>query len=495
VICYHEDWGVIKFFFLHSLSHISELCAGRDVCEKRNIRSNAVSFLMCISDKQIRFNSTHQTTEILKTCESTRLKLAKADNGLPRRLMKITEIKTFLMQAGSPTETAWSAAGSGGMSTAGARNWCFVKVYTDAGVTGIGECSGWPRVAEAAVRDLSHVLIGQNPQDIERLWQRMSVAIMGHGQTGVVGYGAIAGLDMALWDIKGKVLNTPVWNLLGGKVRDRIRAYSHASTVENAKSLVARGYTAIKTGGVANPLEKLADLRAALGEEIDLMVDLHGPPWLTAADAISMCREMEQFHPLFVEEPVAPEAIDAFRRVRDRTSVPLAAGERLAGLFGERQLIVEGLVDVIQPDTGRAGGLTQLKKIAALAEAHFIDVAPHAGTLGPIAEVAAVHFLASIPNALILERFEDDWPGKNAVVRPNLESKNGYLTVPDLPGLGVDIDEDFVNSLPSERNCRLPISKGSGAYAAGTEEESVYFQARSKRQQYFSLNSTKKDKS
>lgn len=403
--------------------------------------------------------------------------------------MKITAIKTFLMQAGSPKETAWSAGPLGGMSTAGARNWLFVKVYTDDGVTGIGECSGWPRVTETAVRDLEHILVGQDPAHIERLWQRMHLAMMGHGQTGVLGYGALSGLDMALWDIKGKVLSTPVWNLLGGKVRDRVRAYSHASTVENALDLVARGYTAIKTGGVADPLGKLADLRAALGDDIDLMVDLHGPPWLTSADAIAMCRELEQFKPLFVEEPVAPEDIAGMRRVRDHTSVPLAAGERLAGLFGQRALIEDGLVDVIQPDTGRSGGLTQLRKIAALAEAHFVGVAPHAGTLGPVAEVAAVHFLASIPNALILERFEDDWPGKQSVIINPLVCRDGHLQVPDLPGLGVDIDEDFVAAHPSERNCRLPISHGGGAYTPGTEEEAVYFQARARRLSYFKRSS------
>lgn len=402
--------------------------------------------------------------------------------------MKIAKIQTFLMQAGVPSETAWSAAAQGGMSTAGARNWLFVKVHTDAGITGIGECSGWPRVVETAVRDLEHILVGEDPTHIERLWQRMRVAMMGHGETGVVGYGAMAGLDMALWDIKGKALNTPVWNLLGGKVRDTVRVYSHASSVERAQALVAKGYTAIKTGGVANPLEKLAMLRSSLGPDVDFLVDLHGPPWLQAADAIALCREMEQFRPLFVEEPVAPEYADAFRRVRDKTTVPLAAGERLAGLWAERALIEENLVDVIQPDTGRSGGLTQMRKIAALAEAHFITVAPHAGTLGPVAEVAAVHFLASIPNALILERFEDDWEGKRKTVISPIECANGFIRVPDAPGLGVEINEEFIASHPSQCNVRLPISHGSGAYAPGTESESVYYQARFQRQNYFSTH-------
>ncbi len=392
------------------------------------------------------------------------------------------------MQAGAPAETAWSAASQGGMSTAGSRNWLFVKVHTDAGITGIGECSGWPKVVETAVRDLERILVGEDPTHIERLWQRMRVAMMGHGETGVVGYGAMAGLDMAFWDIKGKALGTPVWNLLGGKVRDTIRVYSHASSVERAQALVAKGYTAIKTGGVANPLEKLATLRSALGADIDFLVDLHGPPWLQAADAIALCREMEQFRPLFVEEPVAPDNVEVFRRVRDKTSVPLAGGERLAGLWAQRPLIEGNLVDVIQPDTGRSGGLTQMRKIAALAEAHFITVAPHAGTLGPVAEVAAVHFLASIPNALILERFEEDWEGKHQVLSSSLRCVNGFIHVPNLPGLGIELNEDFIMSHPSVCNVRLPISRGSGAYAPGTEVESVYYQARFQRKNYFSVN-------
>lgn len=404
--------------------------------------------------------------------------------------MEITSIQTFLMQAGSPMETAWAGATQGGMSVAGARNWLFVKVHTDAGITGIGECSGWPRVVETAVRDLAEILVGEDPTHIERLWQRMHVAMMGHGQTGVVGYGALSGIDMALWDIKGKVLETPVWNLLGGKVRDRVRAYAHASTVASAHACVAQGYTAIKTGGVANPLEKLAALRNALGEDIDLLVDLHGPPWLTPADAIALCREMEHYHPLFVEEPVAPEAVDGLRRLRDRTCVPIAAGERVASIWGGRTLIEEGLVDVIQPDTGRCGGLTQMRKMAAMAEAHFITVAPHAGTLGPVAEVAAVHLLAAIPNALILERFANDWEGKSKAVTSSLRLENGFLIVPDAPGLGVDIDEDYIAAHPSERNVRVGIVPGAGAYAKGTEHESVYFQARYRRPRYFTTSVT-----
>ena len=163
--------------------------------------------------------------------------------------MKITDVKTFLMQAGSPPLSGAWAANFDTIAT-GWRNWLFVKVYTDEGITGIGECSGWPRVIETAIQDLKSVLIGEDPRHIERLWQKMQVAIMGHGVSGVVGAGAQTGIDMALWDIKGKALNTPVWNLLGGKIRDKVRIYAHASTPEVALLLKAQGVTAIKAGGL-----------------------------------------------------------------------------------------------------------------------------------------------------------------------------------------------------------------------------------------------------
>ncbi len=304
--------------------------------------------------------------------------------------MKITKIKTFLMQAGTAKESAWSAGGAKpGMSIVGSRNWLFVKVYTDEGVTGIGEASGWPRVVETAINDLAHELIGEDPRDIERLWHKLFLARMGHGLTGVVGSGAIGGLEMALWDIKGKVLNTPVWNLFGGRFRDRIRLYGHASTPEKALSLKARGYTAVKTGGVSGVVEKVDAIRRAVGSGMDIAVDLHGPPWLTTADALTMGKALEPYDLLFLEEPVAPENIEGLARLRDKLDLPLAAGERMTMIWESRVLIERDLVDVIQPDTGRFGGLTQMRKLAAMAEAHHIMMAPHSGSLGPVAEVAA----------------------------------------------------------------------------------------------------------
>ncbi|MBM3523439.1 MAG: mandelate racemase/muconate lactonizing enzyme family protein, partial [Alphaproteobacteria bacterium] len=274
--------------------------------------------------------------------------------------MKITGIKTFLMHAGSPSLKRWAADGSFGTQSfsknlTGTRNWLFVKVTTDEGIVGLGECSGWPRVIETAVRDIAPLLVGEDPTHIERLWQKMQIAIMGHGMTGVVGAGAMTGIDMALWDIKGKALGVPVWNLLGGKMRDRIRLYGHANTPESALSLKERGFTAFKCGGVSNPVAKVALLREAVGDEMDVAIDLHGPPWLTPADAAQVCRALEPYRMMWVEDPIAPEQLEGFRRIRDVSCVPLAAGERQATIFGERELIERELVDVIQPDTGRAG--------------------------------------------------------------------------------------------------------------------------------------------
>ncbi|WP_376099051.1 mandelate racemase/muconate lactonizing enzyme family protein [Roseomonas sp. CCTCC AB2023176] len=389
---------------------------------------------------------------------------------------RITGIRTFLMQAGPLGASAWGEVKTS--ITTKTRNWLFVKVDTDAGISGVGEGSGWPRVVRTAVEDMAHVVIGEDAFDIERLWQKMHVAMMGHGNSGVVGQGAIGAIDMALWDIKGKALGVPVWQLLGGRVRDRVRAYAHASTPEAARDAVARGYTAIKTGGVKNPVEKAHAIRDAVGADVDLMVDLHGPPWLQAADAIAYAKALEPLAPLFVEEPVAPEDIEGYRNFRRKVDVPLASGERHGGLWDIAPLFSEGLIDVAQPDTGRAGGITGLRKIATVAEARFCTIAPHAGSLGPVAEFASLHLLAAIPNALIQEKMDPDWPGRAQTVTAMPELRDGYLMVPDGPGLGVDIDEAFVTAHPSERNVGLP----SGGWPAGTEGATLYAQPRHARQ-------------
>ena len=359
--------------------------------------------------------------------------------------MKITEIKTYLMNAGQPDSSGWKS-----------RNWLFVKVMTDEGIYGVGEASGWPRVVETAIHDLTPILIGEDPFQIEKLWQKIFIAMMGHGMTGVVGGGALTGIEMALWDIKGKALGTPVWNLLGGKIRDEIRLYSHAHTPERARELVDRGYGALKTGGVDQPLQRVDAIRKEVGDEIDLMVDIHGPPWLTVPDAIQMGQALEEYGLLFYEDPIAPENIDALAKVAANVNLPIAAGERHATLYGVRELIEREIVDVIQPDTGRAGGLMQMKKQAAMAEAHHITFAPHDGSLGPLAEIAALHLCCTLPNFLILEHLEDDVPQRYEVIEPQPKIVNGHMLVPDAPGFGVDIVEDAIAHYPSSGNISEP---------------------------------------
>lgn len=399
--------------------------------------------------------------------------------------MKITDIKTFLMQVG-PRPGLSKADGS----FRGSRNWLFLKIETDEGIYGIGECSGWPRVVERAVQDLTTILIGEDPRDIDRLWHRLYIATMGHGMTGTVGGGALTGIEMALWDIKGKALGQPIWNLLGGQFRSTIPVYGHAKTPERARELVSRGYSAVKVGFTgAVDINLVASIRDTVGDEIDLMVDAHGPSWMTAADAIAVGRELEKLDLLFYEDPVAPENLDALQRVRDALDIPLAAGERVSTIWGIRPYIERDLVDVIQPDTGRAGGITQMRKMAAMAESHYISMAPHSGSLGPVAEFAALHVMATIPNILMLERVEIDWNGRYEVVTPVLKAENGALPVPTAPGLGVELVEEEIEKYSSSRNV-AEMPQNEGAYEPGTYGECVYFQPRLRRRSRLRLKRT-----
>lgn len=398
--------------------------------------------------------------------------------------MRIVDIQCHLMQAGPPPHTGWSATGKSLL--AASRNWLFVTVHTDTGLVGLGEGSGWPRVVATAVEDLSSLLVGETAHDIERLHQKMRVAMMGHGQTGVVGMGAITAIDMALWDLKAQALGASVSQVLGGHTRVQVPYYVHASSVDTALAAVERGVRAIKVGGITNVVDRVLAIRAAVGPDIDLMVDLHGPPWLAAPDAVAIGRALEAADLLFLEEPVAPDDLDGWRRVRDQVALPLAGGERLATLADMRPFIEDRLVDIVQPDTGRFGGLTQMRKLAALAEAHQLAVAPHSGSLGPVAEFAAVHLMAVIPNALILERMEPDWAGRSQVLREALAAGNGLIDVPTKPGLGTTLDLEFVAAHPSQRN----VGIATGGANAGTENETPYIQRRRPRARALRKTST-----
>lgn len=335
------------------------------------------------------------------------------------------------------------------------QNWLFVFVETDAGITGVGEASleGLERTVDAAVHELGRYLIDQNPQRIVHHWQSMFRHNFWRG--GVILNSAMSGMEQALWDIRGKSLDVPVYALLGGPTRDRIRAYTHChgatpqEAVDAALQIVRNGFTAFKMG-VSNvhaeddreaarlAVQRVAAVREAVGPEIDIMLDNHGraiPP-----DAVELMAALEPYQLLFYEEPTPPDNIHVIARLRQAgSSVPLATGERLFTKFGFRELLEEQLVDFIQPDICHAGGILEMHAISAMAEAYYVKVAPH-NPNGPVATMASIHLAASIPNFLILEQARqtgawEDIAGQTTTV------VDGYFQVPTAPGLGVTLDE------------------------------------------------------
>ena len=361
--------------------------------------------------------------------------------------MKITEIRTVTVNAGM-------------------RNWVFVKVETDTpGLFGWGEASmEWKtRAVIGAVEDLKPFILGDDPTRIEHIYQKLYRQPF--FRPGAIGQSAISGIEQACWDILGKQLGVPVYKLLGGAVRDRVRMYTHlgggemkavyesfdpARLIDLALKVIAQGYTAVKVVCVpyAEPLigrplirhfaEVIGKLRAAIGESIDLMIDFHGRT--TPAVAIELINAVAEFGPLFCEEPVAPENIAALAEVRKAVRVPIAAGERLVTRHQFREVFEQQAVHVIQPDLCHCGGLLETKKIAAMAEAYYMGVAPH-NPLGPIANAAALHFALSTPNFLIQEDMIQDVPWRWDVVESSLRSENGYWLPTIAPGLGIAVNE------------------------------------------------------
>jgi galactonate dehydratase len=319
----------------------------------------------------------------------------------------------------------------------------FVKIFTDEGVTGVGEGGGWPVVVVKAIEELKPFLIGENPFEIERLWLRLYDIAHGHGSTGAVRGGAISAIDCALWDIKGKALGVPVWELLGGRMRDAIPVYGHASTPEAAQKLMDRGYRFFKCGP---KIEILKRLREEVGYEVEIGVHCHGE--FSPAAAIQLGRGCEEYRPMFLEDPVLPENIESFAKVAEKVNVPLATGERFATKWAFTELLSRNLVDIVQPETTRLGGITELKKLAAMAEAQAVTVAPHDGSVGPIIEMANVHVLASIPNCIFLEHKADDVPWREDVAPGAMPEEHGEIKIPTAPGLGVDIDEKAIAAHP-----------------------------------------------
>jgi galactonate dehydratase len=354
------------------------------------------------------------------------------------------------------------------------RNWVFVKVITDQpGLIGWGEGTlEWKtRTVVGAVADLAPLVVGTDPRDIEQAFQRLTRH--GFWRLGVEGMSAISGIEMALWDILGKIVDQPVWRLLGGKTRDYLRTYAHlgmgdqaavygataSETVSaHARKLVETGYDAIKIVSVPythyhadrrslRGFEKLMDdLRDTVGPDIDVMVDFHGRPASIAA-ARDYVELLVPHRVMFAEEPVPPENMDDYVSLTREGRVPIAGGERLVGRRDFFAAIKAKAFNIAQPDIVHVGGLWEARKIAAMAEAAGIGLAPH-NPLGPIAGVAALHLGIATPNVIIQEEMTGAVPWYDEVVRWPIERQPGRWGVPSAPGLGIEVDETAIARYP-----------------------------------------------
>ena len=361
--------------------------------------------------------------------------------------MKITSVETFIA----------------GLDR---RNYLFVRVQTDEGIHGIGEAysCGPDEATAAVVADFETWLVGKDPRDIEALWHLMYAGSRFPG--GSILNSALSGIEHALWDILGKSLGVPVWRLLGGQVRDKVGVYTHLGLgdmravyesleldplVERALAVVEKGYKAFKAVFIpythyhaplpdADKVARLMEaLRKAVGSSIEIMVDFHGRPASVGA-ALAYVEALAPGRPMFVEEPLPPGDTAGLKAIAARTAVPLATGERLVERSEFAELLAAGAVSIVQPDICHCGGLSEAKKIAAMAETVGVGVAPH-NPLGPIAGVAALHFAVSTPNHVIQEEMVGAVPWYGEVVDGPIRMVDGFWQVPHRPGLGIEVDE------------------------------------------------------
>jgi galactonate dehydratase len=348
----------------------------------------------------------------------------------------------------------------------GGRNLLFVKVETDQGIHGIGEAysAGPDDATVATIYDFKRWLVGQDPRNIEHIWATMYNFTRFPG--GLVVGSAMSGIDHALWDIAGKAAGLPVYMLTGGKCREKIRTYQSAGggepreVGESAKRLVEKyGYTAVKMSphpprGNAMPYnhvtrfagQRVRAVREALGPDVDIGVDIHAK-FFEVNRAIRVAKEIEPYHPMWLEEPIRPENVDAMAKLAEHVDIPLASGECNYTKNEFRAILASQALDIVQPDICLCGGYTEIKKIAAMAEAHYVVVAPH-NPMGPVATTVNVHFAASTPNFKILEYHPDDEAPRKDLLKEPLMVKNGYIPLPTKPGWGIELNEEAFKHYP-----------------------------------------------
>src|SRR6476469_2364687 len=345
----------------------------------------------------------------------------------PKDNLKITKLETFLVKP----------------------RWLFLKIHTNAGIVGLGEpiTEGRALTCAEAVKEIEPYLVGKDPRAVAKHWQ----AIYRHAfyRGGPILTSALSGIDQALWDIKGKALGVPVYELLGGPTRDRVRVYAHASRPDEMKKLQAQGFTAFKTGvakkrparyietraEIQYAADTFAALRQAMGNDVDIAIDFHGA--ISPATAKLLIKAYEPYQPMFIEEPCQAQNHDVMADIARGTFLPIATGERVFTKWGFREVLEKQAATVLQPDMCHAGGITEVRLIAGMAEAYYADVAPH-NPLGPISLAAGVQLAASIPNFLCQEQVS---LGEGYLKQP-FRVRDGFLELPNGPGLGIELDDN-----------------------------------------------------
>jgi galactonate dehydratase len=373
--------------------------------------------------------------------------------------LKITGLKTFTVNVGGS-------------------NWVFCKVATNQGLTGLGEGSITSKEATLAAAIMEHerFLIGKDPTDIEYLWQAMFRLPRWRG--GPILNSAISAVEIALWDIVGKALGVPIYKLLGGAARSRIRMYLDVGgTPEAFLRAKELGYTAAKSSFIAiekdlvipsyatrEGARRVGAVRNAVGDDFDICIDAHGR--LTTTMAVDFCTRVEEFRPLFVEEPTQLEDVGELAHLRSKTKVPLATGERSFTKYGFTEFCSRHLVDFVQPDVCHAGGILEMKKIGTIAEAYRIEMAPH-NPQSEVSTLASLHVDAATPNATIQEYSArgDQWL-KDLFFGGAVKIKDGFAELPDRPGLGVDLDEKVAAAHPYK-----PVTRPDYRFRDGSQAD------------------------
>ena len=375
--------------------------------------------------------------------------------------MKITDIKVYLAKE-------W-------------RTFCFVLVETDEGVSGLGEAgiTGRELAVSGAIEHFKPLLIGQDPFRSEHLWQVLFRGGFFPAQRILTA--AIAAIDIALWDIKGKALGVPVYQLLGGRARDRVLTYNHnvgesvEELVECCQRSLDEGWKVLRwgldhqAGGILEPVEavrlaikQIETLRLALGDEVKLAIDVHTR--LNPSDALWLCQEFEPHRPYFVEDPLRVENAQSYRALRRRTTVPLAAGEQYNSKWEFRQVVEEELIDYARVDLCICGGLTEAKKIAAMCETHYIDLAVH-NPIGPVATSAFLHLSLSVPNFAVQELPRRPNTSMPELILNQPEWEDGYLLPPTAPGLGIEFNAEALSKYPFEMGELRHLRRPDGSVA------------------------------